>query len=70
MFGLTEEFTMASGLITRWRVKEHLLGVMVGDMLVSIKMIKNTVREHLNGQMEESISENGVKENNTEKEPT
>jgi len=33
-------------------------------------MIKSTVKEHLNGQMVENISANGIKENNMDKAPT
>lgn len=39
-------------------------------MKETIKMIKNTVKELLNGQMEENILGNGAKENNTVKEFT
>jgi hypothetical protein len=68
--GPTVEFTMANGLTTKWRGKEHSLGVTVEDMLVCTKMIKNMDKVLLNGQMAENTLVNGVKANNTEREYT
>lgn len=68
--GLMEECTMESGLTTKWKAKVSLPGVMDVDMSVNTKMIRSTVKVHSNGQMAESISENGTKENNTDKERT
>jgi hypothetical protein len=51
MSGLMEEYIMVNGLITKWKVKELLLGAMGENMLGNIKMIKNMELEHLNGLM-------------------
>lgn len=47
-------------------VKVKLLGLIIEDMRESIKMIKNMVREHLNGQMDENLLDNGKMVNNME----
>jgi len=70
MFGLMAESTMDSGLTTKWRAKALSLGVMVVDMSDNTKMIRSTVKAHLNGPMAESILENGTKANNMDREPT
>ena len=64
------EFTTASGLITKWKVKAPSPGAMAVDTLAAIKMIKSMVMVLLSGQMVASILVNGVKANNTEKEFT
>jgi len=69
-FGLMAESTMDNGSTTKWRAKALLHGVTVVDMLDNIRMIRNTDKEPLSGQMVENISENGTKENNTEMEFT
>jgi len=68
--GLTVEFITDNGSTIKWKVKEHSLGVMVGDMSASIRMIKSMAKELLNGLMVESISENGAKESSMAEEPT
>jgi len=50
--------------------KELSLGPMEENTLVNIKTIKNMAKEYLFGLMVGSMTENGKKENNTEKEPT
>lgn len=47
--------------------KGNINGRMVECILVNICMIKNTVLEHMCGQMEENISDNGLIAKGTEK---
>ena len=68
MFGQMEEYTMESGLIIKWKVKELSLGVTGVSMLANIKMTKSMVKEHLNGLMVVSILESGIKANSMGKE--
>lgn len=65
--GLMVGYTMASGLTTKWRVKELSLGQMVESMKVTIKMTRNMDMVPSNGLTEESILVNGAKANNTAK---
>jgi hypothetical protein len=67
-FGLMAESTMDNGWTTKWKDKELLPGVTAEDMSDSTRMIRSTDKVPLSGQMAESISENGTKGNNTEKE--
>lgn len=66
MFGQMVESTTDNGLTIRWKAKVLSRGVTEEDMLDNIRTIRNMGREHLNGLMAENISENGIKENNTE----
>ena len=61
----TVESIVDNGSTIRWKVKAHLLGVTVVDMLDSTRMIKNMAKEHLSGQTAENILVIGTKENNT-----
>lgn len=61
-------FTMDNGLITRWKDKVLLHGVMAEDMRETIKMIKSMVMVLLSGQTAESTSVNGARANNMVKE--
>ena len=70
MSGPMAESTMDSGLTIKWKVKALSPGAMVVDTSDNTKMIRSTDKAHLNGQMAESISENGTKENNMDKVPT
>lgn len=65
--GQMAESTMVNGSTIKWKAKVPSHGVMDVDTLDNIKMIRNTVKEPLSGQMVESISENGTKESNTDK---
>ena len=64
------EFTKENGSTTKWKAKVLSLGVTVVVTSENIKMIKSTVKEHLNGQMVENTLANGIKENNMDKAPT
>lgn len=68
--GLTEEFIQDNGLTTKWRAQEHSLGVMVENMLESIKTIRNMEPAHLNGQMVGSTLVTGKMANNMVRETT
>ena len=65
--GPMDEFTTASGLITKWKDKAPLPGAMAVDMSEATKMIKNMVMELLSGPTVANISANGVKASNTGK---
>lgn len=47
-------------------VKEHLLGLTVGNIKENMSMIKNKDMEFLNGLMEELTTVSGLMENNME----
>lgn len=64
------EFTKENGSTTKWKVRVLSPGAMGVVTSENIRMIKNTDKELLNGQMVESILANGIKENNTVRAPT
>jgi hypothetical protein len=68
--GPMAEFTMVSGSTTKWKGRVPSLGVMAEDMSDNIRMIRNTDKVPLSGQMAGNISESGAKESNTAKELT
>lgn len=65
--GQMAESTMDNGLTIKWKDRVPLLGVMDVDTSDNIKMIRNTDKEHLSGQMVENILENGTKANSMAK---
>jgi len=64
------EFTKENGSTTKWKAKVLSPGVMDVVTSENIRMIKNTDKELLNGQMAESILVNGIKVNNMVRAPT
>ena len=56
------EYLKEIGSTIVWKVKVSSPGVMVENMSVSIKMIKNMVKEPLRGLMVDAIKVNGIKE--------
>ncbi len=64
--GPMAEFTKEAGSTIKWKDQELLHGVTADATLVSIKMTKNTDKEHSNGLTVENISVNGTKANSTE----
>lgn len=48
--------------------QEYFIGLMEGSILANIKMIKNKVTVHLNGQMGKNTLDNGLMESNKEME--
>ena len=57
---------MGLGKTTKWKEKELIYGQTEEDTRVSTRMIKKMEWEHINGQMEENMTEAGRTENNTE----
>ena len=68
--GQMAEFTKENGSITKWKARVLLPGAMDVVTSENIRMIKNTDKVLLSGQMVENILVNGIKENNTVKAPT
>jgi len=59
-----EDHTEENGMKTTWKVLENILGLTREYLMVNIKMIKSTDTVFINGQMEESTMETGLKVNN------
>ena len=53
--GQTEEFITVNGPTTKWRDTVLSHGLTAENTLVNTKTIKNTDKDHLNGQMVASI---------------
>ena len=68
--GLTTDATRANGKTTRCMVKEYSPGLTAGCTRVTTMMIKNKVEVFSRGPMAGNTTENGLMENNMEKEFT
>ena len=65
MNGKMVEFTKVNGKITKWKVKELLLGQTVGNTLEIMCKIVKRVSEYLHSKMAEFMKDNGLMENST-----
>ena len=65
--GLMDEFTTASGLITRWKARAPSHGAMAVDTLAATRTIRSMATARSSGPTVANILANGVKASNTGK---